>query len=525
MQRRTFLGAGAGLLAAPRLAGAQGAKVLRFAPSSDLAILDPTLAAAYVTRNHALMVFDQLYGQDNSYTPRPQMAAGHVVENDGRRWTLTLRDGLRWHDGERVLARDCVASIRRWGRIDSFGQALMAATAELSSPDDRTIRFELKQPFPLLPHALSKVAVFCPVMMPQRLAEAETGKAIPEMIGSGPFRFIAGERVPGARNVYEKFADYVPRSDGATEFTAGPKVVHLDRVEWLTMPDSATAAAALQRGEIDWWETPPVDLVPLLRRNRNLTLRVLDPAGSIATLRFNFLHPPFDNAAIRRALLRAIDQKTCMNAVVGDDAAMYRTGIGVFSPRSPMATDVGIEVLTGPRDIERARREIAEAGYNNEKVVLLGASDIPAINGVTEVVADTMKRCGLNVDLVVTDWGAAITRRLNRGPVAQGGWSAFCGTWSGQDFFNPAGHLAIRGAGERSWSGWPTNQKLEDLRSAWFQAPDVTEQQRLCREIQQEVWNFVTYVPLGQYVQNTAHHSSITGVLQGHAAFHNVRKG
>lgn len=525
MHRRTVLGAAAGLMAAPRLANAQGAKVLRFVPSSDLAILDPTLAAAYVTRNHALMVFDQLYGQDNAYNPQPQMVAGHVVEDEGRLWTLTLREGLRFHDGEKVLARDCVASLRRWGRIDSFGQALMAATEELSAPTDTTIRFRMKRPFPLLPNALSKVAVFCPVMMPQRLAEAETGRPISEMIGSGPFRFLANERVPGARNVYEKFAGYVPRPDGVTEFTAGPKHVHLDRVEWLTMPDGATAAAALQQGEIDWWEAPSADLLPLLRRRRNLTIRVLDPAGSIGTLRFNFLHPPFNNPALRRALLHAIDQKACMNAVVGDDPSLYNARVGVFSPRSPMATDAGLDVLTGPRDIERARREIAASGYNGEKVVLLGASDLPAINGLAEVVNDTMKRCGLNVDFVVTDWGAAITRRLNRGPVAQGGWSAFCGTWSGQDFFNPAGHLPIRAAGERSWSGWPTNPKLEDLRNAWFEAPSLAEQQRLCREIQEEVWRFVTYVPLGQYVQNTAYHNSITGVLQGHPAFHNVRKG
>ncbi|MBR0641290.1 ABC transporter substrate-binding protein [Plastoroseomonas hellenica] len=525
MRRRTVLGAAVGIAAMPAITRAQGSRVLRYAPGSDLAILDPTLTAAYVTRNHALMVFDTLYGQDNSYAPQPQMVAGHVVEDDGRRWTLTLRDGLRFHDGEAVLARDAVASIRRWGRIDAFGQALMAATDELSASDDRRILFRLKRPFPLLPNALSKVAVFCPVVMPARLAESEPGRPISEMIGSGPFRFLADERVPGSRNVYEKFTGYVPRPDGVTEFTAGPKHVHLDRVEWMTMPDSATAASALRRGEIDWWENPTVDLVPMLRRQRSLTLRVLDPAGSAATLRFNFLHPPFDKPEIRRALLHAIDQTACMNAVVGDEPSLFNARLGVFSPLSPMASDAGLEVLTAPRDPGRTRREIAAAGYNGERVVLIGASDIPAINAVTEVVADTMKRCGLNVDLVMTDWGAAVTRRLNRGPVAQGGWSAFCGTWSGQDFLNPAGHLPIRGNGQASWSGWPENPRLEALRNAWFEAPDLAEQQRLCREIQEEVWRFVTYVPLGQFVQHTAFHNSITGVLQGHPAFHNIRKG
>jgi peptide/nickel transport system substrate-binding protein len=111
--RRSILAASATLLAAPRIAQAQRASTLRFVPQSDLAILDPVLTAAYVTRNHAMMVFDTLYGMDAQFRVRPQMVAGHVVEDDGRRWNLTLRPGLLWHDGTAVLVRDCVASIRR----------------------------------------------------------------------------------------------------------------------------------------------------------------------------------------------------------------------------------------------------------------------------------------------------------------------------------------------------------------------------------------------------------------------------
>ena len=152
MQRRQFLGAAGLALAAPRLAAAQGtgpgARVLKFIPQADLSTLDPHWNTAYVTRNHGFMVFDTLYGTDAEYQPQPQMVEGHTVEEDGRRWTLTLREGLRWHDGEPVLARDCVASIRRWASRDGFGATLMAATDELSAPDDRRILFRLKKPFP-----------------------------------------------------------------------------------------------------------------------------------------------------------------------------------------------------------------------------------------------------------------------------------------------------------------------------------------------------------------------------------------
>ena len=109
-------------------------RVLKFIPQSDLAILDPIFTAAYVTRHHGMMVFDTLYGMDAAYRIQPQMAEGHRVEDDGKTWLITLRDGLLWHDGEQVLARDCVASIRRWGARDSFGQTLMAVTDELTRP-------------------------------------------------------------------------------------------------------------------------------------------------------------------------------------------------------------------------------------------------------------------------------------------------------------------------------------------------------------------------------------------------------
>ena len=243
--------------------------MLKFIPQSDLAILDPVWTTAYVTRNHGYMVFDTLYGQtgqEDGFKATPQMVAGHVVENDGKTWKLTLRDGLLFHNGEKVLASDCVASIKRWGARDAFGQALMARTDELSAPDDKTIVFRLKQPFALLPDALGHGASNMCAMMPKHIAETDPFKQFTEVVGSGPFRFKADERVQGSLFVYERFDKYKPREDGEASFTAGPKIVHFDRVEWHVQPDYATKAAAMQAGEMDWWENPPADLLPLLKK-------------------------------------------------------------------------------------------------------------------------------------------------------------------------------------------------------------------------------------------------------------------
>src|SRR5580704_16007272 len=301
---------------APRLGrGADRAKTLVFVPTSDLTILDPVVTGARPTRNSAYLVFDTLYGIDIEWKAQPQMVEGHTVEEDGLTWTLKLRDGLRFHDKEPVLARDVVASIRRFAPRVSFATALMATTHELSAPDDRTVQFRLKRAFPHLREALAGPGANVPAIMPERLAAQSPDKPIAEVVGSGPFRFLASEHVSGARAVFERFEAYQPRGGGPVGFTAGPKVAHFDRVEWLTL-DPFSAAGALRRGEIDWWENPPRDLVDQISSDANITV-VPHYATAIGVMSFNHLYPPFDNPAIRRALLGAVDQAEAISAIAG----------------------------------------------------------------------------------------------------------------------------------------------------------------------------------------------------------------
>ncbi|MCW3475780.1 ABC transporter substrate-binding protein [Limobrevibacterium gyesilva] len=524
MKRRTFLQATAAVLAAPSLARGAGANVLKFIPEGDLPVLDPVWTTATNARNHGYLVFDTLYGQDADYVMRPQMVAGHVIENDGRQWTITLRDGLKFHDGEPVRAVDAVASIRRFAARDAFGQALMDATDELSAVDDKAFRFRLKRPFPLLPNALGKTGTPMPCIMPERLAKTDPNKHVTEMVGSGPFRFKADERVPGSRVVYERFDGYVPRADGPATFTAGPKRVHFDRIEWITIPDSSTAASALRNGEVDWWQTPTPDLLDMLRRGGRIVIQNVDPAGGIGVMRFNFLYPPFDNPAIRRALLGAIDQADFMTAVAGPDPELWKDRVGVFSPGTPMANEAGIEVLSGKRDLDKVRRDLIAAGYKGEPVVLLGASDYPGTNALALVAADVLKRVGMNVDFQAIDWGTVVQRRASRQPPDKGGWNVFFTYLNGTNNFDPAGQLGIRGNGKDAWFGWPDMPKLEELRNAWFAAPDLAAQKQVCERIQLQVWQDVPFIPLGVYYQPGAWNKAFTGMRIGFPQFYDVRR-
>jgi peptide/nickel transport system substrate-binding protein len=528
MKRRTFLKGSLAAGISSRIAGqvraATTARILKYVPQADPTILDPVVTTAQITRYHALMVWDQLYGIDSALRPQPQMVQGHTVDDDGKHWTFRLRDGLRFHDGEPVRGRDCVASIRRWAARDSLGQALMARTAEMSAPEDGVFVIRLHRPFNMMLDVLGKASTPALCIMPERLAATDPYQQIKEIVGSGPFKWVADERLSGARAVYERFDGYRPRESGVADCLSGPKVANFDRVVWHVMPDPSVALAALQTGEVDWWETPPNDLLPALDRMRDVKTDIVYEHGWLCTGIFNCLHPPFDKAAVRRVVLEAMSQQDYMNAVAGTDPALWRDRVGIFTPGTPMATDAGLEAVTRRRDPSELHAALRAAGYDGERVVLLAPSDLPWLSALSEVGNDLLRRLGMNVDYVVSDWGTVVQRRAKKDPPSKGGWSMFHTTWPGTDMIHPTSIQVLRANGDKAWFGWPDMPRLQALVDSWTDAPDLATQQRIAVEIQKEALRDVPFLPVGQYFTKTAYRRNIDGIVKGVFAFWNARR-
>ena len=527
MRRRDLLTgtvAGVATLAAPRIGRAEKASKLVYVPGEDLSVLDPVIGGPRSMRNHAYLVFDTLYGIDTNWMAQPQMVEGHQVDEDGLTWTLRLRDGLRFHDKEPVLARDVVASIRRFAERISFANALIAATEDLSAPDDRTVRFRLKRPFPHLPDALAGPGGIVPAVMPERLAATSAFKPVAEIVGSGPSRFLPDEHITGARAAYERFPLYQPRASGPVGFTSGPKIAHFDRIEWLTL-DPFSAMAALRSGETDWWEAPLHDQAEGVAHDPNITV-ISQYVTAMGFLRFNHLHPPFDNVAVRRALLGAVDQAEAMTAVAGIDRAFWHDGIGLFPAGTPLANDAGIEVLGGPRDYPAVRQALADAGYDGETIVVLAPTDAQGIRALSLAGTDQLRRAGLKVDLQEMDLGTVLRRRQNQAAPDKGGWSAFFGLFDRSNpNTNPFGNPWIRADGLAAFDGWPTSPRIEALRAAWLDAASLDEQRRICTELQLQLWQDVPYIPMGEYWQSIAYRKDLLDVLPGcFAVFWGIRR-
>ncbi len=272
---------------------------------------------------------------------------------------------------------------------------------------------------------------------------------------------------------------------------------------------------------MDWWQQPTPDLQPLLR-SKGIKTEVLDPGAAVGCLRFNCLYPPFDNPAIRRALLGAVDQAEVMTAEAGDDHSLWKDHVGLFSPGTPMATTEGTDQLVGPRDFGKVRAALAAAGYKGEKIVVLDPTDYPSIHATALVMIDALQKSGMNVEVASSDWGTVVQRRSSRKPPAEGGWNVFFTNLNGTNNLDPAGQLGLRGNGDKAWFGWPNMPRLETLRDQWFDAPDVAAQQRICAQMQREFFQEPSYLPLGAYYEATAT-LKLQGVRIGFAQFYDVR--
>jgi peptide/nickel transport system substrate-binding protein len=524
MQRRTFLRTGAAGLAAaslPRFSIAQPADVLRFVPQANLTLLDPIFTTAAVTANHAWMIYDTLFGVNAAQQAKPQMAEGYTVSDDGRTYLIKLREGLKWHDGEPVRAQDCAPSLARWAARDTFGQSAAKAVDTWGVADDRTIRITLKKPFPLLIDAIAAPTGNC-FIMPERIARTDPFKAITETIGSGPYRFLKDAFVAGSSAAWAKFEGYVPRQEPA-EWTSGGKVAHFQRIEWKIIPDAATAAAALQNGEVDWYEQAQADLVPLLRRNPDIVVAPSNPQGYIGGLRFNHLNPPFNDVRLRRAVLAAVKQEDYMRAIMGDDRSAWR----VCRSQYPCGTAYGVEVDLPVQqgDVATAAKMVKEAGYDGQKAVIINPTDFPTIGPLGDITYDLLKKIGINVELQDTDWGSVVQRRATKEPVEKGGWSIFHTWFTGGFILNPVVTAPFRGAGANAWFGWYGNPKIEELTQAWLDTKDDDTRTKLAMAIQQENYTQVPTITLGQFQIPTAYRKSLAGKLEATGPmFWNVRR-
>lgn len=513
MQSRRFrtlvsvLAIGVGLGLAADVA-AQDKKTLRMVPHAGLRVTDPIITTAFMSRNHGYMIYDTLFAVNDKMEVKPQMVDKYDISGDKLTYTFTLRDGLKFHDGQPVTTADVIASLQRWGKADGMGQKLFDFIKELKAVDDKTFQLILKEPYGLVLDSLGKPSSNVPFIMPKRLAETPHTQNVPEEIGSGPFRFVKSEFNPGAKVVYEKNPDYKPRSEPPS-FMSGGKVAKVDRVEWITIADPQTAMNALVKGEIDIWEQASYDLLPELKKSKDVVVKDLGPLGMNYMLRMNWLQPPLDNVKIRRAILHAINQEDYLAAQIGDPE-YSKVCPALFGCSTPLKTDVG---AVKP-DLEMAKKLLKESGYKGEKIVIMAPTDLASIAQLPLVIAPILRSIGMNIDLQSMDWQTLVGRRAKMDGIDQGGWHIFHTAWGTADMMNPITNAGVKGLGKQGgWFGWTEDPEIEKLRDAYARETDPAKQKEIAAAVQKRAYEMVHYIPLGEYFQPTAYRKEVVGLL------------
>jgi peptide/nickel transport system substrate-binding protein len=317
----------------------------------------------------------------------------------------------------------------------------------------------------------------------------------------------------------------VPRSEPAS-WAAGGKIVKVDRVEWITMPDAQTAVNALQSGDIDFLENPSFDILPVLEKDKDLKIEVLNKLGYQTLGRMNFLFPPFDNVKVRRAAFLAMSQKPVLDALVGDPK-YFKTCGSVFACGTPFGNEAGGDTLVKGSGMAEAKKALAESGYDGTPVVIMAPTDVITLKAQPIVAAQLLREAGFKVEVQATDWQTVVTRRASQKPVKEGGWNMFFTNWVGADILNPVSNVSISGRGTKGgWFGWFDDAKMEELRDKFVRATVIDEQKKLAAEIQARAYEQVAYLPLGEYTSPSAWRKSLTGVLPGAATpvFWNIDK-
>jgi peptide/nickel transport system substrate-binding protein len=495
---------------------------LRVVMHSDLKIVDPIWTTAYIVRNHGYMVYDTLFAMDAKGEIRPQMVDRYEVSGDQRTYTLTLRDGLLWHDGKPVTAEDCVASIKRWAAKDSMGQKLMTFIKEMHVVNPKTFRIVLNAPTGLVLGALGKPSSNVPFMMPKRVAETDPNTQISDFTGSGPFVFKKDEWKPGDKAVYVKFDKYRPRPE-APSGLAGGKVVKVDRVEWKAIPDHQTAINALLAGEIDMIETPPHDLYPVLKADANIKLFTSNPLGNQYTFRYNTLHKPFDNPKIRQAVLHAFNQEDFLKGVIGDPA-YYKVCKSFFPCGLPLASTKALEGLLDS-NFERSKALLKEAGYDGTPVILMHSTDLAVLANLAPVAKSLLEKGGFKVDMHSMDWQTLVSRRTKKDLPSAGGWHAFLTSWVAADILDPVMSGFLNASCEKAMFGWPCDKDMEGLRDAFAREANPAKQKQIADQVQQRAVQYPTHIPLGQWYSAFALRKNVEGSLESPVTvFWNVTK-
>jgi peptide/nickel transport system substrate-binding protein len=505
LTKRQFLLGSAAAALAPYATAKAAPAALTVVLESEVVILDPHATTAAITRTFGYHVFDTLFSMDSKGLIKPQMVSEHSVSADGLLWTFTLRDHLAFHDGKPVTAADCVASLERWAPKDSQGRMLGAVVAGMKVENAKTFSIALKEKFPLMLDVLGKPNAPVPFILPERIVKAAGDKRITEIVGSGPFTFVAADWRPGNTMTLARNAAYVSRPE-APDFLAGGKVVKIEQVVLKVMPDDSTGTTALIAGEIDYMQYLPFDWVARLDKTPGVKLMTLSGIDMFqGNFRLNHASGPFADPAVRRVLWSLVDQTETLQAIGIPDRFALKDCPSFWMCDSALSTNVGAEAAKF--SIADAKAALARTKYAGEPVIMMEvAGSISQTAG--NILAAHMREAGFVVEEQQMDWGTVLARRAKKE-----GWSLFPVYSNGVDMVSPLNHFYISN-NCADYPGWSCDRAMSTMLTEFAKASTMEERRAIAAKIQAAAYQLVPSVMWGQFSRPAGYRTRLKNLIQ-----------
>ena len=456
--------------------------VLKAAMIGEPPTLDTHTTTATIAYQIAWHIFEPLYTYDRHYQPVPHLAESHTVSDGGRRYTITLRKGVKFHNGKELTATDAAASVTRWGKLHTTGKTIFKTVEAVEAKDPYTLVIHLKEPSGSLLYALASTTL---MIYPKSTIDAAGDQPIKEYIGTGPFRFV--EHKPDRHIRVAKFKEYAARTEAPDEVgLAGKRTAWADEIRFMPVPDVAVRIAGVESGEYHFAQTLKPDQYDRLKANRNLELTIVKP-GAWITAAPNHKQGVMTNRKVRQAMQAALDMEAVMTGALGHKAFFRIDGALYFPEQGVFNTPVGVTAYN-LKNKDRARALLNDAGYAGQPVRWITTKEYDYMYNSAVVAKQQMEEVGFKVDLHVLDWATVVQRR-NKPEL----WDIFTTGIT----FSP--DPALTANLQCNWPGWWCHEEKERLLAEMLRESDPRKRRAIIEKIQAVFYDDFGRIKMGDF--------------------------
>ncbi len=477
--------------------------VIHVATNAEPGTLDWTASTATATRLVAWHIYETLFALDRNYDVKPLLAEGYSASADGLHYTIRLRKGVTFHNGQPMTADDVVASLERWGQLSGGGRETFKFVKHVTRVDPSTILIDLNRIFtPLIANIGDPKQA--PIIMPKSVAEAAGEKPAKEYIGTGPYMFQKWEQ--GHQIVIVRNPRYAVRTEDWGGLT-GRKVAYADEIDFIPVRDDQVRLAGVSTGQYDLALEPQQDLYPQIKANSHLTADKVRVASWRAAV-FNKAKAPFNDVRLRLAVVYAIKPADLMAGIGPKE--FWDLDPALFFPEQTSLYSTAGSGVYNHHDLQKAKALMKEAGYSGQKIVVMATKDYTWNYNLTQVLVPQLQAAGFAIDQQVYDWPTLLNRRARKD-----GWDIFLTGFSPS--FDPTAVIFFAG----NWPGFYESKAMDALLSKWGQIPatDTAARKALMDQIQTTFYKEVPVAKFGnEYVLEVYNDH-----LHGYTSYFDVR--